>query len=189
MESIHADIQQLIARYGIRKTHLALLSMMKEEHEYLHEYFNKTDPVVSPHNLQTPPEPVVQTTPVKKERKQRMKKVMPQVVNEPAVLAENEVKDVVVVTSDKFRDPKEMKEYQKTAEDARRKLNEEAGLQLHQILTKENLKQWVEVEGHTYAWVAREKAGCPDTQVAATAQMMGVKSKISRKRGMIMSGK
>jgi hypothetical protein len=51
------------------------------------------------------------------------------------------------------------------------------------------LKQWVEVEGRTYAWVAREKAGCAETQVAATAQMMGIKSTISKKRGIIMAGK
>jgi hypothetical protein len=82
-----------------------------------------------------------------------------------------------------------MKEYQKKAEEDKRKENEAAAIQLHQILTKENLKQWVETEGRTYAWVAREKAGCPETQVAATAQMMGIKSKISKRRGIMMGGK
>ena len=81
-----------------------------------------------------------------------------------------------------------VKEYQKKAEEAKRRENDSLGIQVHTVLTKENLKQWVEEEGRTYAWVAREKAGCADTQVAATAQMMGIKSKISKKRGMIMSG-
>jgi hypothetical protein len=80
-----------------------------------------------------------------------------------------------------------VKAFQKAGEEERHKLNEAAGIQLSQILTKENLKQWIEVEGHTYAWVAREKAGCPDTQVAATAQMMGVKSTFSKKRAMMIN--
>jgi hypothetical protein len=82
----------------------------------------------------------------------------------------------------KFKDSKEQKVWQKEQEEARKRANETAGIQLSQVLTKENLKQWIEVEGKTYAWVAREKAGCPDTQVAAQAQMMGIKSKISKKR-------
>jgi len=87
-----------------------------------------------------------------------------------------------------FRDPKEVKAFQKAAEEAKHKENVAAGIDVSKILTKENLKQWIEQEGHTYAWVAREKAGCPDTQVAATAQMMGVKSKISKRRGIVMGG-
>jgi hypothetical protein len=93
---------------------------------------------------------------------------------------------VVAPVQTTYRDPKEVKAFQKAGEEERHKLNEAAGLQLSQILTKENLKQWIEAEGHTYAWVAREKAGCPDTQVAATAQMMGIKSTFSKKRAMMM---
>ena len=86
-----------------------------------------------------------------------------------------------------FRDPKEIKAYQKEQEEKKRLENEAQGLDPSKVLTKDNLKQWIEVEGHTYAWVAREKAGCSDTQVSATAQMLGIKSKISKKRGIMMS--
>jgi hypothetical protein len=49
------------------------------------------------------------------------------------------------------------------------------------FLIKENLKQRIEDEGRTYAWVAREKAVCPETQVAAhEAQMM---ERVSKKNG------
>ena len=81
-----------------------------------------------------------------------------------------------------------MKEFQKNAVEAKKKENEAAGLSPSDFLTKENLKQWIEDEGRTYAWVAREKAGCPETQVAATAQMMGLKSRISKKIGRVMTG-
>jgi hypothetical protein len=80
-----------------------------------------------------------------------------------------------------------MKEFQKNAVEAKRKENELAGLTPSDFLTKENLRQWIEEEGKTYAWVAREKAGCPETQVAAQAQMMGLKSRISKKLGRIIS--
>jgi len=149
--------------------------------------------------------PTIPSTPivpiaVKKAKKQKVKEadntIVPAIVkNEPEVLAQpdpTEIKDVIVTAPLErggFRDPKEMKAYQKETEEAKRKENEAAGIQLFQILTKDNLKQWVEVEGRTYAWVAREKAGCAETQVAATAQMMGIKSTISKKRGIIMAGK
>ena len=108
---------------------------------------------------------------------------------QPIVSEVPEIKDIIVVSPVErqgFRDPKEIKAFQKAAEEAKHKENVAAGIDVSQILTKENLKQWIEQEGHTYAWVAREKAGCPDTQVAATAQMMGVKSKISKRRGMLI---
>jgi hypothetical protein len=101
-----------------------------------------------------------------------------------------EIKEVVVTnTTPTYRDPKEIKEYQKIEEEKKRKENEEAGIELSQVLTKENLKQWIEIEGHTYAWVAREKAGCKESQIAATAQMMGIKSRITKKKALIMAGR
>ena len=147
-------------------------------------------------DLQPSASPVPLPKPVKV-RKQKVKKAAVEPLqNEVVTLSlptpdTVEIKDVIVNMADKsgFRDPKEMREFQKAGEEAKRKENEVAGIQLFQILTKENLKKWIEDEGHTYAWVAREKAGCADTQVAAQAQMMGIKSKISKKRGMIIAGK
>ena len=126
----------------------------------------------------------LQSEPVKKAKQSKKKQQKTESEPEP------EVKDVLVTVTDKqFRDPKEVREFQKAAEEAKRKENEAAGIQLFQILTKENLKKWIEEEGHTYAWVAREKAGCADTQVAAQAQMLGITSKITRKRGMIITNR
>ena len=150
-------------------------------------------------------EPVIEESiKVKKPRKPRTKKVkiigsIPQQI-EVIQLETNthdthdtqaDTLDSFIESTDKsgYRDSKDMKEYQKKSEEERRVINELAGIQLQDILTKENLKSWIEDEGRTYAWVAREKAGCADTQVAATAQMMGIKSKISMKRRKIMSGR
>ena len=192
-----ADIYMLAGKYGFKALHTRLVEIMREEYVFLQAHFEKyvqQAPVVSqPAPVVSQQAPVVsQQAPVAKtvaRRKKNVKKALDPVPQ----TADNtvEVKDVIVNLPEttKFRDPKEVREYQKAGEEAKRKENEAAGIQVFQILTKENLKKWIEDEGKTYAWVAREKAGCADTQVAATAQMMGITSKISKKRGMIISGK
>lgn len=190
------EIRYLVAKYGYADLFIGIEQMMRKEYEFLNSHFKGlTQQVVQP-----PVAPLVQLPPVKekKERKQRAKKVAapkpafekiePAIIDDESILATNEIKEVVVTDVQGFRDPKEVKEFQKSAEEKKRKENEAAGIQLNTILTKDNLKQWVEVEGKTYSWVAREKAGCPDTQVAATAQMMGIRSKISKRRGIMMGG-
>ena len=206
-----AHLYVLIANYGFKSLHTRLMEVMKEEYDFLHSHFAAPPVNVVCAESQIPTTvnstneiPMVQEVPViqevkeiketqKKVRKYNVRKnvkVAPVPVESSVIVALNpEVKDVVVTAPAErngYRDPKEVKAYQKASEDERRKLNEKAGIQISQVLTKENLKQWIEVEGRTYAWVAREKAGCADTQVAATAQMMGVKSTISKKRGIMM---
>jgi len=198
------DIFALVGKYGFKALHSRLTEIMRAEFEYLKSQFDAasleiqpTQPTQQPQQPQQPeqPQPVQQTQlPVKtskKGRKPYTKKSKTAAVTEPTVSEEPEIKDIIVVAPVErqgFRDPKEVKAFQKAAEEAKHKENVAAGIDVSQILTKENLKQWIEQEGHTYAWVAREKAGCPDTQVAATAQMMGVKSKISKRRGIVMGG-
>ncbi len=188
------DIYALVAKYGYKNLHVRLEELMREEHAY---FCLKFQAIPVPLNRSVLPlqEKLVQEIPLpkKKERKLRVKKPVQtsEVHSEDVQLSlENvEMKDVIVTVSEKtFRDPKEMKEFQKAAVEAKQKENEAAGLQPSHFLTKENLKQWIEDEGQTYAWVAREKAGCPENQVSATAKMMGIKSRISKKLGRIITG-
>ena len=183
------DIYALVAKYGFKNLHIRLEEIMRDEYAYFQTKFQAALPVVK------------EVVP-KKPTKLRSKKQVPSkpvdssesvVQSQPVVQSEEaEVKDVIVTVSEKannFRDPKEMKEFQRNAVEAKKKENEAAGLSPSDFLTKDNLKQWIEHEGRTYAWVAREKAGCPETQVAATAQMMGLKSRISKKIGRVITGR
>jgi len=188
------DIYALVAKYGFKNLHIRLEELMRDEYAYFQTKFQTlvSNPVIV--------NQIVQDIPVqKKQRKIKIKKNIPDPdINEKEQsedvqlsLENTELKDVIVTVSEKvnhFRDPKEMKEFQKVAVEAKRKENEAAGLSPSDFLTRENLTQWIEKEGKTYAWVAREKAGCPETQVAAQAQMMGLKSRISKKLGRVMSG-
>ena len=195
------DIFALVGKYGFKALHSRLNEIMRAEFEYLKSQFDAaplqiqpTQQTQQPQPVQQPQQPQQTQPPVKtskKGRKPYTKKSKAVAVTEPIVSEEPEIKDVIVVAPVErqgFRDPKEVKAFQNAEEEAKHKENAAAGIDVSQILTKENLKQWIEQEGHTYAWVAREKAGCPDTQVAATAQMMGVKSKISKRRGIVMGG-
>ena len=207
MSDIESEIRKLVSSYGYQYVNDTLQSMMKNEYTYLSKLFQTTSTLVSV--VPTPTAVVAQPSiAIKKQKKVKKVKVVDQPkvtepkVTEPKVteakvdeptntlVLEEEIKEVIVTNpTPTYRDPKEIKEYQKTEEEKKRKENEESGIELSQILTKENLKQWIEVEGHTYAWVAREKAGCKESQIAATAQMMGIKSRITKKKALIMAGR
>ena len=212
MSDIESEIRKLVSSYGYQYVNDTLQSMMKNEYIYLSKLFQTTATpvIVAPTITTIVSQPIAE---VKKQKKVKKVKVVDQPkvaepkvtepkVTEPKVaepkveeptntlVLNEEIKEVVVTnTTPTYRDPKEMKEFQKTEEEKKRKENEEAGLELSQVLTKENLKQWIEIEGHTYAWVAREKAGCKESQIAATAQMMGIKSRITKKKALIMAGR
>jgi hypothetical protein len=212
MSDIESEIRKLVSSYGYQYVNDTLQSMMKNEYIYLSKLFQTTATpvIVAPTITTLVSQPIVA---VKKQKKVKKVKVVnqpkvtepkvtePKVtepkVTEPKVdeptntlVLNEEIKEVVVTnTTPTYRDPKEIKEYQKIEEEKKRKENEEAGIELSQVLTKENLKQWIEIEGHTYAWVAREKAGCKESQIAATAQMMGIKSRITKKKALIMAGR
>lgn len=74
-----------------------------------------------------------------------------------------------------YRDPKEMKQWQKEQEEKKSKENENKGINPKDLLTKGNLKKWLEDEGRTYSYIAREYVGCKDIEVAAIAKLFGVK--------------
>jgi len=184
------DIYALVAKYGFKTLHVRLLEIMRSEYQYLQTQFQTAPPVVVK-------EVVINNEESSTSKKQRKRKAKAPLATNPVTVMEdiiissenNEIKDVIVSEkTNNFRDPKVMKEYQKSAVEAKRKENEMAGLDPSHFLTKDNLKQWIELEGHTYAWVAREKSGCHESQVAATAKMMGVKSRISKKLGRTMTG-
>jgi len=86
----------------------------------------------------------------------------------------------------KFRTPSELKAFQKEAEKKKRAELDAKGITADSLLTRENLKTWIEDEGKTYAWVAREMVGCAETQVSMIAKAYGIQSRISKKKGYLI---
>jgi len=50
------------------------------------------------------------------------------------------------------------------------------------LLTKENLQRWIIDEKKTYAAVARDYIGLPDSMIASSAKSFGIQSDASKKR-------
>jgi hypothetical protein len=105
----------------------------------------------------------------------------------PAPISQPEVNTLEApAEKSKFRSPAEVKRFQKEAESKKRAELDAKGITVASLMTRDNLKKWIEDEGHTFAWVAREMIGCADTLVSTMAKNYGIQSNISKKRGMIM---
>lgn len=201
---METDLRLVIAKYGYRATYEAFQNIISDDYTFLHTL--RTGSSAPVNEIVQIEEPQSKKKRGPKARAEKRVVDVPQIKNVTVQGATNElfgmvdqeipslpvvegsdIKEVSVPEGRPvFKDPKEQKKWQKDLEEAKRKENEANGISVSSILTRENLKQWVEEEGKTYAWVAREKAGCAETQVAATAQMMGIKSKITKRRGIMM---
>ncbi len=68
----------------------------------------------------------------------------------------------------------EMKKWQREQEAARRTYMKENKISRASLMTEENVRRWIEEEGHSYAWVAREQLGCKEDDVSAFAKKHGI---------------
>ena len=191
---VQHDLRALIVTHGIEKVHATLQEMMRKDYEFLTRFFGAhvtpvTVPVTVPiaHEQQTL-ESVLTPTKVKNV-KIVVKKSEVESIPIPEVIApapapaptENAMEQP---EEKKFRSPIEMKEFQRQAVEKKHAELQAKGITPESILTKENLTKWILEEGNSYAWVAREKAGCPETTVSAIAKNYGIISKIKKRQGM-----
>ena len=152
--SLNDDLSLLIGSYGLIAVNKLLQKRMKEEYDYLKSIFEEI-----------------------KEKKEKEKEKEKEKKDEPVVETVEEVKEKEKEKEEKKqRDPKEMKLWQKEQEEKKRKENEEKGINLKDLLTKENLKKWIEDEGRTYSYIAREYIGCKDSEVSSTAKAFGIEN-------------
>ena len=206
MNTLQYDLRVIIASHGLENVYTALNEYMKHEYEFLTRLLN-TPAVQQPQPvIQQQPQPIIQQptehqqqsidailTPTKvKNVKITVKKSVPEPVLaelQPTPVENTMVQPAQSPNENKFRNPTEMKEFQRIAVEKKHAELQAQGVSSASILTKENLKKWVEDEGNTYAWVAREKAGVSESEVSTLAKSYGIISKISKKRGMIIAQK
>jgi hypothetical protein len=171
--SLSDDLNMLIGHYGIVAVHTTLEKRIKEDYDYLKSLFEKKE-VSKPVQQPTVKQPTVQQPTV-----------------EPVTV--EEVKNTVVQTTvedsekKKFKDSKEQKLWQREMEEKKRKENLEKKISIKDLLTKENLKKWIEDEGRTYSFISREYIGCKDSEVSAAAKAFGIEN--TRKSIMIQGKK
>lgn len=189
---IHQDLRALIVTHGIEKVHATLQEMMRKDYEFLTRFFGTqvtplvTVPVTVPvaHEQQTL-ESVLTPTKVKNVKiVVKKSEVEPIPTPEVAPVPAPAPTENTMEQEKKFRSPIEMKEFQRQAVEKKHAELQAKGITPESILTKENLTKWILEENNSYAWVAREKAGCPETTVSAIAKNYGIISKIKKRQGM-----
>ena len=158
--SLKDDLSMLIATYGIRDIHMALMSRMETDYHYLKKIMEKEEKKVKPVEVK---EEVVETK----------KQVNPVEVKEEK---HEETNEEVEEKEKKYRDPKEMKTWQKEQEEKKRKENETKGIKPKDLLTKENLQKWYGEEGRTFSYISREYIGCKDTEVSAAVKLYNIEN-------------
>ncbi len=94
-----------------------------------------------------------------------------------------------VVCTEKKSSSSEIKRIQREKEAAKREELDKKGITIESLLITDNLKKWIEEEGRTYAFIAREYAGCSEDKVSAVAKALGIQSKLTAKKRAIMYSK
>lgn len=142
-----------------------------------------------------PLEPVVQETPkIRADTKVRIVKKptsptdLPPAVLAPAAPAAPLVA-AVVHTESGFRDPKDIKKWQKEQEDAKAAELRAKGINPVSLLTEGNMRKWVVEEKKTFAAIAREYVGLSDTVIASEAKKYGLQSDVAKRRQAIVGAK
>lgn len=165
---LNNELLSMIGRYGVESVHKALLNRMKEDYSYLKNCFEdkKNDVVkkVEPKNYVE----VVKNNEVVENHEVVVK-------NEEVVGDHEKIVEVKQDSkSNKFRNPKEVRQWQKSQEDKKYEENQIKGVLKKDLLTKENLKKWIQEDGRTFSYIAREYIGCKDIEVSAAAKLWGI---------------
>jgi hypothetical protein len=109
------------------------------------------------------------------------------VIEEPVVKDE----DVSVVSVNVNEKERRAQIKREQSENESKKYSElvSKGIDPEGLLTKDNLKRWIEVENLTYAQIARDHVGLPSVQISAVAKGFGFRSQIAKRRAMILASK
>jgi hypothetical protein len=216
MSDLRQNLQELIAIHGTGKVYAELYGKMKEEYEFLREFFSEEKaPRAVP-----PKKKVVKSTTVPtanqdsdttdmsasalRDAKIRIVKkevaavepdplelFPPAVENEEENEQESEVAAVVPLASKPptFKNPKEAKAWQKEQELKKKQELSDLGILPNSLLTKENLERWIVHDSRTYAYIAREYVGLPEAMVSETAKAFGIQTEASKKRNEMIKKK
>ena len=176
------EITSLIAKYGIRDVHSFILNYMEKEYKYLKKIFEaKTSEAKTSEAKPVEKEEIkkiIQSNPVVTTKKydnpvlvEKTNEIID--IEEEKELELDEVKEVK--EEGKWKDPKELKTWQKEQEEKKFLENKGKGIKKTDLLTKENLTKWLLEEGRTFSYISREYIGCKDTEVSAAAKLWGIK--------------
>jgi len=211
---LNGHLRQAIAWYGFQAVHDTFQEICKEDYEFLKKLYEVPAKVKAPSPPAHAPAPV-QEAPQEEEipRPEKLRDAKVRVVKKPTapedlpaqpatnipsntVIAEPtppatqaETSAVVNTHASGLTDPKDIKKWQKEQEDKKKKELDAQGINPASLLTKENLQKWIVEEKKTFAAVARDYVGLPDSMVSASAKSYGIQSETSKRRAIIAASK
>jgi hypothetical protein len=86
-------------------------------------------------------------------------------------------------------DPKDIKKWQKEQEEKKKRELDAQGINPASLLTKENLERWILQEKKTYAAVARDYVGLPESMISSSAKSFNIQSETTKKRAALIAAK
>lgn len=204
--TVYHKLRAVLAEFGVKETHQALMEIMKSEYEYLGTLFT---PVQSNQILPPTPTPPAQQ-PEKKEKK-LVKKATKEEEQPPSntdtvdslvptkftpgmkILVTKQIQQpsnidpLPVQELPKFASSTEAKQWQREQEEARKQNNEQRGIDSESLLTPDNMREWIEVNKYTYAQIARDIVGLPEYRVAEFAKQHNILSETAKRRAAIIA--
>lgn len=210
---LKANLRQAISWYGLEVVYNGLHEICKEDYEFLKKLY-EVPQAAKILKAPTPPVPSVQEPEAKEEeipRPEKLRDAKVRVVKKPAQedtpltqptntppvtqIVTSAVVQVVqnptqpTHTESGLTDPKDIKKWQKEQEDKKKRDLDAQGINPASLLTRENLQKWIVDEKKTFAAVARDHVGLPDSMVSSAAKSYGIQSETSKRRAIIAASK
>jgi hypothetical protein len=213
--SLKDYLKELIGWYSLEEVHTCLEEICKEEFDFLKRLYSakvqKTSQVQQPEVQQV--QQVQQAQQVQLQQVQQSQKHTPLradtkvvVVKQPEAQHEQSEPESQQPQSQQpqsqqpqsqqqvhnvsgLSDPKDIKKWQKEQEEKKKRELDAQGINPASLLTKENLERWILQEKKTYAAVARDYVGLPESMISSSAKSFNIQSETTKKRAALIAAK
>jgi hypothetical protein len=200
-DTLKGNLRFLIASTSSEEVYNTLTQIFKEDYAFLQKLYAKPDKLEVPKKAQASvpvsAELVATSPPIQEEAPKIRADTKVRIVKKPTAVADLPVEvpvaatvpEAVVHTESGFRDPKDIKKWQKEQEDNKAAELRAAGINPVSLLTEANMRKWVVDEKKTFAAIAREYVGLSDGVIASEAKKYGLQSDVARRRAAILGAK
>jgi hypothetical protein len=215
-ETLKSNLRYLIASTSYEQTYKGLMEIFREDYEFLQKFYGKLDlpkkvsavvqqPSIIPSGFTEPvsivfpsaaPKPqelnVEEAPKIRADTKVRIVKKptspedLPQA---PPAQEQPVVENNVLHTESGFRDPKDIKKWQKEQEENKANELRASGISPASLLTEANMRKWIVDEKKTFAAIARNHVGLSEIVISAEAKKYGLQSENAKKRNAILVAK
>jgi hypothetical protein len=196
--SLKDYLKELIGWYSLEEVHTCLEEICKEEFDFLKRLYSvkvpKTSEVQAQQQSQQPQVQQVQVqqsqkhTPLRADTKVVVVK-QPEAQQEQSEPQQQQPEQQQVHNVSGLSDPKDIKKWQKEQEEKKKRELDAQGINPASLLTKENLERWILQEKKTYAAVARDYVGLPESMISSSAKSFNIQSETTRKRAALFAAK